>query len=70
MEGIMPRLRQSAKERLLKNMRKCREAGLKVRYLIVVNLVQGRSADETAQAVKVSHSAVSSLDSGSPPIRS
>ena len=58
MEGIMPRLRQSAKERLLKNMRKCREAGLKVRYLIVVNLVQGRSADETVQAVKVSHSTV------------
>jgi transposase len=58
MEGIMPRLRQSAKERLLKKMRRCRDARLKIRYLIVVNLGQGRSADETAQAVKVSHSTV------------
>jgi transposase len=58
MEGIMPGLRQSAKERLLKNMRTCRNAKLKIRYLIVVNLMQGRSADETAQGVKVDHSTV------------
>ena len=58
MEGIMPRLRQSAKERLLWNMRTCRDAKLKTRYLIVVNLVAGRSADETAQALEVDHSTV------------
>ena len=46
MEGIMPRVRQSAKERLLANMRSCRDAKLKTRYLIVVNLLAGRSADE------------------------
>jgi len=58
MEGIMPCLRQSAKERLLRNMRACRDAKLRIRYLVVVNLMQGRSADETAQAVKVSSSTV------------
>jgi len=58
MEGIMPRLRQSAKERLLKNLRSCREAKLKTRYLIVVNLVHGRTADETASAVGVDRSTV------------
>ena len=58
MEGIMPRVRQSAKERLLANMRSCRDAKLKTRYLIVVNLLAGRSADETAQAMKVHHSTV------------
>jgi transposase len=58
MEGIMPRLRQSAKERLLRNMRSCRDANLKTRYLIVVNLMAGRSADETAQAMRVDHSTV------------
>jgi len=58
MEGIMPRVRQSAKERLLLNMRSCRDAKLKTRYLIVVNLMAGRSADETAQALKVHHSTV------------
>jgi transposase len=58
MEGIMPRLRQSAKERLLKNMRSCRDAKLKTRYLIVVNLIHGRTADEAACAVGVARSTV------------
>ena len=44
MEGIMPRVRQCAKERLLANMRSCRDAKLKTRYLIVVNLLAGHSA--------------------------
>jgi transposase len=58
MEGIMPRVRQPAKERLLKKFRSCRDAKLKTRYLIVVNLMAGRSVDETAQAVRVDHSTV------------
>lgn len=58
MEGIMPRLRRPSKERLLKNMRTCRDAKLKTRYLIVVNLVHGRTADETASAVGVDRSTV------------
>ena len=58
MEGIMPRLRQPAKERLLENMRRCRDAKLKTRYLIVVNLVHGRTAEETGQAVGVDRSTV------------
>lgn len=58
MEGIVPSLRQSAKERLLKQLRFCREARLKVRYLIIVNLVNGRTAAETAEILKVGRSTV------------
>lgn len=58
MEGIIPCLRRSAKERLLKNMRTCRDAKLKTRYLIVVNLFHGRCADEAATAVGVHRSTV------------
>lgn len=58
MEGIIPFLRWSAKERLLKNMRSCRDAKLKTRYLIVVNLLNGRSPNETAEAVGVDRSTV------------
>jgi transposase len=58
MEGIMPRWRQPAKDGLLKKLRICRDAKLKTRYLIVVNLMAGRSVDETAQAVRVDQSTV------------
>jgi transposase len=58
MEGIIPSLRQSAKERLLKNLRSCSDAKLKTRYLIVINLLHGRLADETASAVGVHRATV------------
>jgi transposase len=58
MEGIMPGLRRSAKERLLKNLRTCRDVKLRTRYLIVVNLIHGHTADETACAVGVDRSTV------------
>src|SRR4051794_11446966 len=58
MEGIMPRWRQPAKDGLLKKLRICRDSKLKTRYLIVVNLMAGRSVDETAQAVRVDQSTV------------
>jgi transposase len=58
MEGIIPFLRWSAKERLLKNMRSCQDAKLKTRYLIIVNLLNRRSPNETAEAVGVDRSTV------------
>lgn len=58
MEGILPALRWSVKERLLRNLRKCREAGLRTRYLVIVNLVHGRPADRTAEVLSVSRSTV------------
>lgn len=58
MEGIVPELRFSAKERIIKQMRRCREAKLKTRYLIVVNLLHGRPPAETGHALGVSRSTV------------
>ena len=47
MSTIVPKLRFFVKQRLLKELRRCRSAGLRVRYLIVLNLSNGRSAYET-----------------------
>ena len=58
MDGIVPRIGYCDKVRLYKELRKCRDAKLKVRYLIVVNLVSGRSPRDTAKAVGVSISTV------------
>jgi transposase len=58
MEGIVPALRWSVKERLLRNLRKCREAALRTRCLIIVNLMRGRGAKETAEVLSVSRSTV------------
>src|SRR5207253_8164532 len=58
MTAIVPQLRYSAKQHLLKQLRRCRDAGLKTRYLIIVNLVSGRSAMTTAEVLKVGRSTV------------
>lgn len=58
MDGIIPPLRFAAKEKLLRHLRQCRDAGLKTRYLIVVNLLDGRSARAAAAVLTVSVSTV------------
>lgn len=58
MEGILPALRRSVKERLLRNLRKCREAELRTRYLIIVNLMHGRGSQRTAEVLSVARSTV------------
>jgi transposase len=58
MSTILPYLRFSVKERLLKHLRRCRDAALKTRYLIIVNLAGGRHPDQTAQALNVHRSTV------------
>jgi len=58
MDGIIPHLRFVEKQKLLHRLRPCRDAGLKTRYLIVVNLVRGRSSTQTAEALHVSRSTV------------
>ena len=58
MEGILPELRWSDKERIRRNLRKCRGIGLKIRYLIIVNLMSGRSVAETVAALQVGRSTV------------
>lgn len=58
MEGIVPRMDRRAKRRLLKQMRKCRDAQLKTRYLIILTLADGRSPAETARITKTCRATV------------
>src|ERR1700751_1351495 len=58
MTAIVPKLPWSAKQRLLTHLRQCRDAGLKTRYLIIINLLNGRSAAATADALSVGRSTV------------
>jgi len=53
MPGIVPRPRLAVKQRLLKHLRQSRDAGLRTRYLIVVNLWSGRSPRQTADVLHV-----------------
>jgi len=47
MSAIVPRVRCAVKERLLLHLRLCRDAGLKTRYLFIINMLNGRGAYET-----------------------
>ncbi len=58
MDGIIPRLRFAQKQKLFEHLRRCRNPGLKLHYLIVVNLVRGRSARQTADVLVVGLSTV------------
>ena len=58
MEGIVPELRFCAKERLVNQLRHCDDVKLKLRYLIIVNLIRGRTAIETAEALNAARSTV------------
>jgi transposase len=48
MSCIVSKLRFFVKQQLLKDLRRCRAAELRVRYLIILNLSSGRSARHTA----------------------
>jgi transposase len=58
MDGIVVCLGRSAKRRIAKNLRECRDAKLARRYLIVINLAQGRSPTEVARLLHVSRTTV------------
>src|SRR5690242_21192653 len=58
MPAILPPPRFSVKQRLLKHVRRCRDAALKTRYLIVINLTSGRPPAQTADALRVHRSTV------------
>lgn len=58
MDGIVPEMRWSAKERRVKRLRGCREVKLRTRELIVINLVRHRRASETANLLGVGRSTV------------
>ena len=53
MSTILPKLSFSVKERLIKNFRRCRDAGTRTRYLIILKLVAGRKPDDIADYLGV-----------------
>jgi transposase len=58
MEGILPEVRYSAKERLEKGLRRCVDARQRIRYLIIVNLLNGRGVTETAKVLSLGRSTI------------
>ncbi len=58
MEGIVPDLRRREKRRLKRRANSTNDRRLAVRYLIVWNLAQGRSASDTSKALGVSPATV------------
>lgn len=59
MEGIVVKLHRRDKRRLAKRLRKLKDAGLRTRYCIIVNLAEGRSVADTARALGTSRRTVS-----------
>ena len=53
MAFILPRPRYVVKERFLKRFRNCVQARVRIRYLIIVNNWNGRSAREIAKVLKI-----------------
>jgi transposase len=58
MQKIVLRVRLSVKERLSKNLQRCRDAAVRLRYLMIFNMLNGRSARQTAEVLKVHNTTV------------
>jgi transposase len=58
MTSILGPVRFSVKEKLGKHLRRCRSAGVRIRYLIIINLLNGRSARRTAEVLQVHNTTV------------
>ena len=58
MAAIVPELRWSDKERLRRHMKECSNAKQRVRYLIMINLLNGRSVAEIVSILEVGRSTV------------
>ena len=58
MEGIVPELRRCDKRRLKRRANSTDDRKLAIRYLIVVNLAEGRSPSDTAKSLGISRSTV------------
>lgn len=58
MEKIVLKVGFKVKQRLSKGLRGCRDAGTKLRYLMIVNVIHGLSARQTAEVLKVHHTTV------------
>ena len=58
MQKIVLKVSISVKERLSKGLRRCRDAGTRLRYLMIFNVIHGRSTRQTAETLKVHHTTV------------
>ncbi|HIQ22987.1 MAG TPA: helix-turn-helix domain-containing protein, partial [Planctomycetes bacterium] len=58
MDGTIPGIPRKERRRMAKRCTKCKDARLKTRYLITLNLAEGRSVADTARALKVNRSTV------------
>jgi transposase len=58
MTTILGRIRFSVKEKLCRQLQRCRPAAVRIRYLIVINLLNGRSAYRTAEVLGVHNTTV------------
>src|SRR4051794_23608831 len=58
MNKIVLKVGFKVKQRLGKGLRSCRDAGTKLRYLMIVNVLRGLSARQTADVLKVHHTTV------------
>jgi transposase len=58
MSWIVPPVPYAVKQKLIRQMRRCCEARTRLRYLIILNLLSGRGAYETAVALRVHNTTV------------
>ena len=58
MDGIVPKLRFADKQKLLKHLKSCRDAKVKQRYLIMVNLISGRPPTAVSDILQVARCTV------------
>ena len=58
MEKIVLKVGFKVKQRLSKGLRSCRDAGTKLRYLMILNVIHELSARQTAEVLKVHHTTV------------
>src|SRR5262245_13757175 len=58
MPAILLKVRFAVKERLLRNLRRCRQAGLSLRSLIIIHLLNGRGCYQTAAVLGVHNATV------------
>jgi transposase len=58
MKQIVLKVRYSVKERLCRKLRSCPNAGTRLRYLMILNVINGRAARQTAKVLQVHHTTV------------
>ena len=58
MSSIVPAVRFSVKQKLLRHLRQCSDGRTKLRYLIIINLLNGRGAYQTAEVLGVHNTTV------------